>query len=335
MTDFFVPEVVQPVDRTDLELNAKIHELAEKLQQKNAALVAHYYTAPELQQLAEISGGFVGDSLAMAQFGLKSKADTLVVAGVKFMGESAKILSPEKQVLMPTLEATCSLDLGCPADEFEAFCKQHPDREVVVYVNTSAAVKALADWTVTSSCALEIVRHLDEQGKKILWAPDRYLGNYIQENTDADMVMWQGSCIVHEEFKAKGILDLKQQHPDAAILVHPESPPTVIEVADVVGSTSKLLNATKTMDNPVFIVATDRGIFYQMQKANPEKLILEAPTAGKGATCRSCGHCPWMSMNALENLEASLDNTLNEIKLSPQVIERAKVPLMRMVEFTS
>ncbi len=335
MTEFFVPEVVQPVERTDVELNDKIHMLAEKLKQKNAALVAHYYTAPELQQLAEISGGFVGDSLAMAQFGLQCEADTLVVAGVKFMGESAKILSPEKQVLMPTLEATCSLDLGCPAGEFEELCKQHPDREVVVYVNTSAAVKALADWTVTSSCALEIVRHLDQQGKKILWAPDRYLGNYIQENTDADMVMWQGSCIVHEEFKAKGILDLKQQYPDAAILVHPESPPTVIEVADVVGSTSKLLNATKTMDNPVFIVATDRGIFYQMQKANPHKLILEAPTAGKGATCRSCGHCPWMSMNALENLEASLDNTLNEIKLSAQVIERAKVPLMRMVNFTA
>ncbi|MDF1655809.1 MAG: quinolinate synthase NadA [Coxiellaceae bacterium] len=334
MTEFFVPEVVQPVDRTELELNTKIHALAEKLKQKNAVLVTHYYTAPELQQLAEISGGFVGDSLAMAQFGLNCEADTLVVAGVKFMGESAKILSPEKRVLMPTLEATCSLDLGCPADEFAEFCKQHPDREVVVYVNTSAAVKALADWTVTSSCALEIVRHLDEQGKKILWAPDRYLGNYIQDNTDADMVMWQGSCIVHEEFKAKGILDLKQQHPDAAILVHPESPPTVIEVADVVGSTAKLLNATNTMDNPVFIVATDRGIFYQMQKANPDKLILEAPTAGKGATCRSCGHCPWMSMNALENLEASLDSTLSEIKLSPQVIERAKVPLMRMVNFT-
>ncbi|MDF1759726.1 MAG: quinolinate synthase NadA [Coxiellaceae bacterium] len=333
MTEFFVPEVVQPVDRTDVELNDKIHALADKLKQKNAALVAHYYTAPELQQLAEMSGGFVGDSLAMAQFGLQCEADTLVVAGVKFMGESAKILSPEKTVLMPTLEATCSLDLGCPADEFEKFCKQHPDRDVVVYVNTSAAVKALADWTVTSSCALEIVRHLDRQGKKILWAPDRYLGNYIQENTDADMVMWQGSCIVHEEFKAKGILDLKLQHPDAAILVHPESPPTVIEVADVVGSTSKLLSATKTMDNPVFIVATDRGILYQMQKANPDKLILEAPTAGKGATCRSCGHCPWMSMNALENLEASLDNTLNEIKLSAQVIERAKVPLMRMVNF--
>ncbi len=335
MSEFIVPPVVEPAQHSEQELNDRLHHLAERLKQKNATLVAHYYTAPELQQLAEISGGFVGDSLAMAQFGLQCEAETLIVAGVKFMGESAKILSPEKTVLMPTLEATCSLDLGCPANEFEAFCKQHPDREVVVYVNTSAAVKALADWTVTSSCALDIVRHLDEQGKKILWAPDRYLGDYIQQNTDADMILWQGSCIVHEEFKAKGILDLKQQYPNAAILVHPESPPTVIEVADVVGSTAKLLNATKTMDNEVFIVATDRGIFYQMQKANPDKLILEAPTAGKGATCRSCGHCPWMSMNQLDNFEASLENTLGEIKLSSQVIERAKVPLMRMVEFTS
>jgi quinolinate synthase len=316
------------------DVDARLEKLSAELKATDTLLVSHYYTAPELQRLAEMSGGFVGDSLAMADFGLRAKASRLMVAGVRFMGESAKILSPEKTVIMPTLEATCSLDLGCPADRFAAFCAEHPDRTVVVYVNTSAAVKALADWTVTSSCALDIVRHLDAQGEKILWAPDRYLGQYIQNNTDADMVMWQGSCVVHEEFKAQGLLDLKAQYPDAAILVHPESPPSVIELADVVGSTAKLFKATSELPNETFIVATDRGIFYQMQRANPHKRLLEAPTGGRGATCRSCGHCPWMAMNALDNLEQALKLGSNEIKLSDDVIKKAKLPLMRMIEFT-
>ena len=200
------------------------------LQQKNAVLVAHYYTDAIVQELADATGGFVGDSLEMARWGARQDAEVLVVAGVRFMGETAKILSPEKTVLMPTLNAECSLDLGCPADEFSAFCEQHPDRDVVVYANTSAAVKARADWVVTSSCALDIVESLDSQGKKLVWGPDRYLGSYIQKQTGADMLLWQSSCIVHEEFKSRGILDLKKIYPDAAVLVHPESP-------DVVGST--------------------------------------------------------------------------------------------------
>lgn len=303
------------------------------LKEQNAVLVAHYYTDPDLQSLAEETGGCVSDSLEMARFGKQHPADTLVVAGVKFMGETAKILSPEKTVLMPTLEATCSLDLGCPADEFSAFCDQHPDREVVVYANTSAAVKARADWVVTSSIALELVEHLHNQGKKILWAPDKHLGAYVQRETGADVLLWDGACIVHDEFKAKGLQDLKKVYPDAAILVHPESPESVVKLADVVGSTSQLIKAAQSMDNSTFIVATDRGIFYKMQQAAPGKQLIEAPTGGNGATCRSCAHCPWMAMNALDNLTQELKNHHNEIHVEPALIEQAMIPLNRMLDF--
>ncbi|MCB1692765.1 MAG: quinolinate synthase NadA [Pseudomonadales bacterium] len=305
------------------------------LKAKDAVLVAHYYTDNAIQELAEETGGFVSDSLEMARFGNKTDASTLVVAGVRFMGETAKILNPEKRVLMPTLEATCSLDLGCPADEFKAFCEEHPDRTVVVYANTSAAVKAMSDWVVTSSIALEVAEHLMDQGEKILWAPDRFLGSYIQRETGADMVMWQGSCIVHEEFKAKGVLDLKQVHPDAAVLVHPESPASVVELADVVGSTSQLIKAAQTMPNEKFIVATDNGIFHKMRSMAPGKVFIEAPTAGNGATCRSCAHCPWMGMNALENLAQTLEAGTNEIFVDEAIARRALVPLERMVSFAN
>lgn len=303
------------------------------LLQHNATLIAHYYVDAAIQELAEATGGCVADSLQMAQFGHKSTASTLVVAGVKFMGETAKILNPEKRVLMPTLEATCSLDLDCPADEFEKFCQQHPDRTVVVYANTSAAVKALADWVVTSSNALEIVDYLDSQGKKILWAPDRYLGDYIQKQTGADMLLWQSACIVHEEFKFKELMALKNQYPQAAVLVHPESPAAVIEQADVVGSTTRLLKAAQELPNKIFIVATDRGIFYKMQQLAPDKQFIEAPTSGNGATCRSCAHCPWMAMNDLQNLEQCLIDQSNEIEVAADIIERAVIPLQRMINF--
>src|SRR6195952_1568557 len=221
-------------------------ELKERIRawlvREKAVLVAHYYVDSDLQDLAEETGGCVSDSLEMARFGRDHPAKTLVVAGVRFMGETAKILSPEKRILMPDLDATCSLDLGCPADEFAAFCDAHPDRTVVVYANTSAAVKARADWMVTSSCALGVVSHLKAQGKKILWAPDRHLGRYIQEETGADMLLWNGACIVHDEFKGLELEILKQQHPKAMILVHPESPKSVVQLADVVGSTSQMLN---------------------------------------------------------------------------------------------
>ncbi|TYL47811.1 quinolinate synthase NadA [Marinomonas sp. IMCC 4694] len=308
-------------------------EIKSLLIRKNAVLVAHYYTEDSIQALAEETGGIIADSLEMARFGANHSAQTLVVAGVKFMGETAKILSPEKTILMPTLEATCSLDIGCPIEEFSTFCDQHPDRKVVVYANTSAAVKARADWVVTSSIALDVVNHLVEQGEKILWAPDQHLGSYIQKETGADMIMWDGACIVHEEFKAKGILDLKAIYPDAAILVHPESPEAVVEMADVVGSTSQLLNATKSMNNDTFIVATDRGIFYKMRQASPSKRFIEAPTAGSGATCRSCAHCPWMALNSLEMLRNAIRDGSGEIHVDEVTRQKALVPLQRMLNF--
>nr|WP_197038278.1 quinolinate synthase NadA [Halomonas saliphila] len=314
---------------------ARIDEIKRLLKVHNAVLVAHYYTDDAIQQLAEETGGCVADSLEMARFGARHEADTLVVAGVRFMGETAKILSPEKRVLMPTLEATCSLDVGCPADEFSAFCDQHPDRTVVVYANTSAAVKARADWVVTSSIAVDVIEHLQARGEKVLWAPDKHLGGYIQQKTGADMLLWDGACIVHEEFKAKGIEDLKGLYPDAAVLVHPESPASVVALADVAGSTSQLIKAAQTLPNDKLIVATDRGIFYKMQQMVPEKILFEAPTAGNGATCRSCAHCPWMAMNALDNLAGALREGSGEIFVNADLRARALKPLERMLNFNS
>ncbi|GAB2690614.1 quinolinate synthase NadA [Aliiglaciecola sp. 3_MG-2023] len=311
-------------------------EIKRLLVEKNAVLVAHYYTDPEIQALAEETGGFISDSLEMARYGRDSDAQTLIVAGVKFMGETSKILSPQKTVLMPTLDATCSLDLGCPIDEFSAFCDAHPDHTVVVYANTSAAVKARADWVVTSSIALEIVEHLDAMGEKILWGPDRHLGAYIAKQTGADMLMWQGECIVHDEFSAKALNDMKHLHPDAAVLVHPESPASVVEMADAVGSTTQLINASQKLDNEKFIVATDRGIFYKMQQLAPNKTFYEAPTAGNGATCKSCAHCPWMAMNGLKAVYDSLmDNSGHEIFVDENLRQKALVPLNRMLDFAA
>ena len=310
-----------------------IENIKQLLQDQNATLVAHYYTDPEIQALAEATGGCVADSLEMARFGANADAEMVVVAGVRFMGETAKILSPEKKVLMPTLEATCSLDLGCPIDAFSAFCDDHPDRTVVVYANTSAAVKARADWVVTSSIALDVVEHLSDQDQKILWAPDRYLGAYVAEQTRADVLLWDGACVVHEEFKAQGIRDLKQVYPEAKVLVHPESPSAVVALADVVGSTSQLINAVELLDAETFIVATDRGIFYKMAQRAPGKRLLEAPTAGSGATCKSCAHCPWMAMNNLPLLEKGLITQDQEILVPKDLAERALKPLQRMLNF--
>lgn len=314
------------------QLKASIREL---LVARDAVLVAHYYTDPAIQALAEETGGCVADSLEMARFGANHPASTLMVAGVRFMGETAKILSPEKSVFMPTLEATCSLDIGCPAEEFSAFCDQHPDRTVVVYANTSAAVKARADWVVTSSCAQAIVEQLDARGEKILWAPDKHLGSYIQRATGADMLLWDGACIVHEEFKAQALEDLKALYPEAAVLAHPESPAPVVELADVVGSTSKLIHAAQTLPNSHMIVATDSGIFYKMQQLAPDKILIEAPTAGRGATCRSCAHCPWMAMNGLESLRDVLEKGGQEIFVEESQRQKALQPLQRMLDFTA
>ena len=310
-------------------------QIRARLERENAVIVAHYYTAPAIQALAEETGGCVSDSLEMARFGRDHPAETLVVAGVKFMGETAKILTPDKRVLMPTLEATCSLDLGCPADEFAAFCDAHPDRQVVVYANTSAAVKARADWVVTSSIALDVAEHLADRDQKIIWAPDRHLGDYVRRQSGADILMWDGACIVHEEFKARGLADLKRVYPDAAVLVHPESPAAVLELADRVGSTTQIIRAACEMDNPQFIVATDQGIFYKLQQQAPDKEFIIAPTAGEGATCRSCANCPWMAMNELETLAGVFDRNDNEIFVDPELGRQAMVPLRRMLDFAA
>ncbi|MDP3126207.1 MAG: quinolinate synthase NadA [Thiobacillus sp.] len=325
-----VEEVLSNGEREALKTRIKT-----LMKQQDAVLVAHYYTSADLQDLAEETGGCVSDSLEMARFGNAHPAKTLIVAGVKFMGETAKILNPEKRVLMPDLNADCSLDLSCPADEFAAFCDAHPDRLSVVYANTSAAVKARADWVVTSGIAVKIVKYLHSQGHKLLWAPDRHLGDYVQRVTGADMLLWQGSCVVHEAFKADALKQLRAEHPAAAVLVHPESPAAVIAQADVVGSTTQLIAAVKNLPNPEFIVATDNGIFHKMHAAAPGKILLEAPTAGEGATCQSCAHCPWMAMNGLRNLAAVLEKGNNEIHIEESIRAKALLSIQRMLDFAA
>ena len=317
------------------DLDAQKQRIKRLLKEQDATLVAHYYTDALVQELAEETGGCVSDSLEMARFGSHTSASTLVVAGVHFMGETAKILSPNKRVLVPTLEATCSLDIGCPADEFTAFCDAHPDHTVVVYANTSAAVKARADWVVTSGIAVKLMEHLSAEGKPIIWGPDQHLGRYIAKQTGTEMLLWQGSCIVHDEFKVIGVQQLKQVYPNAAVLVHPESSYAMAEIADFVGSTTQLIKAAQEMPNKEFIVATDRGIFYKMQQAAPDKILMEAPTAGNSATCRSCAHCPWMAMNDLDKIEQVLLLGHNEIVIDADLQKRALKPLQRLMDFAA
>ena len=333
--DIIVPPHPEWPKLSTEEKNALKEKIKALLKQQDAKMVAHYYTDGDLQDLAEETGGFVSDSLEMARYGARRKERTLVVCGVRFMGETAKILNPEKRILMPDLNATCSLDEGCPADAFDKFCDQHPDHVVVVYANTSARVKARSDWVVTSGIALPIIRHLSEKGEKILWAPDKHLGRYVQKETGADMLFWNGSCVVHEEFKAVALKRIRRLQPEAAVLVHPESTEAVIEQADVVGSTTALINAVTSMDNGSFIVATDGGIFHKMKQLAPDKKLFEAPTAGEGGTCESCAHCPWMGMNSLQNLARILEKGHNEIFIDPALRKNAVRPIQRMLDFSA
>jgi quinolinate synthase len=322
-----------PLPVTGAEKEKLIKRIKELLKEKNAVLVAHYYTDEDLQILADETGGCVSDSLEMARFGYAHSAETVVVAGVRFMGETAKILSPEKRILMPTLDAECSLDLSCETDVFSEFCDNHPDRTVVVYANTSAEVKARADWVVTSSIGVKVIEHLHEKGEKIIWAPDRYLGGYIEKVTGADMILWPGYCIVHDAFKADELEALRKKHPEAGVLVHPESPMEVINQADVVGSTTQLIKAVTELPNELFIVATDHGIFHKMKEAAPGKKFIEAPMGGTGATCLSCAHCPWMAMNGLVNLAHTLETGENEVHVDPEIGKEAMVSVKRMLDF--
>lgn len=324
-------------EQSQLQLSAEdqaaILRIKKLLVQKNAVITAHFYTDAKVQYLADETGGCVADSLEMARFGAQSAAQTLIVAGVRFMGETAKILNPEKKVLMPTLAADCSLDICCPAEDFARFTQANKDRVVVVYANTSAAVKALSDWVVTSSIALDVVGYLHGEGKKILWAPDRHLGAYIQRKTGADMLLWHGSCIVHDKFKAEGVAQLKKLYPSAAVLAHPESPYAVLELADVIGATSKLLQASQELSNDIFIVATDEGILYKMQQKSPHKKFIIAPTMGVSATCMSCAHCHWMAMNDLAGIERCLLSDQDEVIVDPEIRKHALIPLQRMLDF--
>ncbi len=326
------PHPVWP-DLSAADLETLKNRIKQMLKEQNGVLVAHYYTDGSLQDLAEETGGCVADSLEMARFGTNHDAETLVVAGVRFMGETAKILNNEKRVVMPDLAATCSLDEGCPHKLFSSFCDQYPDHTVVVYANTSAEVKARSDWVVTSGIALQIIRHLAGKKEKILWGPDKHLGRYVQKLTGADMIFWPGSCVVHEEFRSVALDRLRKLHPEAAVLVHPESREEVIEQADIVGSTTALIQAVTTLPNREFIVATDAGIFNKMKQLAPEKILLEAPTVGEGATCHSCANCPWMGMNSLQNLAEVLTNKINEIRVSPELAARAQIPIRRMLDF--
>lgn len=337
-TDIAIPQVHVPEnpvwpDLSDQEKSELRNSIKKMLKDQDGVLLAHYYTDGELQNLAEETGGCVADSLEMARFGAEHPAKTLVVAGVRFMGETSKILNNEKNVIMPDLNATCSLDEGCPSGLFSTFCDRFPDHTVVVYANTSAEVKARSDWVVTSGIALDIVRHLAENGKKVLWGPDKHLGNYVQRLTGVDMVFWPGSCVVHEEFKSVALQRVRKLHPAAAVLVHPESPAPVIEQADVIGSTTALINAVSSMKNKEFIVATDAGIFNKMKKVAPGKILIEAPTAGEGATCQSCAHCPWMGMNSLINLAEALEKGSNEIFVDKDLAQKARIPIQRMLDF--
>jgi len=319
----------------NIEIEQSIeNSIKDALKENNATLVAHYYVSSDLQTLAEESGGIVSDSLEMARFGQNSDADTIIVAGVKFMGETAKILSPEKRVLVLDTEANCSLDLSCPIDEFSKFCDQNTDHVVVVYANTSAEVKARADWVVTSGSALKVVQKLHNEGKKVLWAPDKHLGHYVQSMTGVEMLMWDGACIVHEEFKAEGLKRLMEMNPEAGVLVHPESPKEVIALADIVGSTTQLINAAASRPENTFIVATDNGIFHKMKEVAPHKKFIEAPTMGEGADCESCAHCGWMAMNNLEKCLDTLNTGNNEILINNQIIDKAKNSIQRLLDFT-
>ena len=320
---------------TPAQKEAVKDKIKQQLTAQNAVLIAHYYVDEDLQELAEETGGYVSDSLDMAKFGNEHTAQTLIVAGVRFMGETAKILNPEKRVLMPDLAAECSLDLSCPVDSFNDFCDQHPDHTVVVYSNTSAEVKARADYVVTSGIALKLVTWLGEQGKKVLWAPDKHLGRYIQRVTGVDMLLWQGSCIVHDEFKSRSLGHLIEEYPEAAVLAHPESPEEVLLLADVVGSTTQIIKAAKELPNQQFIVATDNGIFYKMRQLVPDKTLIEAPTHGEGATCKSCAHCPWMAMNGLHNLLHVLETGSNEIHLDEEVRIKALRSTQKMLDFAN
>jgi len=302
-----------------------LQEISELRREKNAIILAHFYQIPEIQDLAD----FVGDSLQLSQEAVKTNADIIVFAGVHFMAETAKILNPGKKVLLPDLNAGCSLADSCPADQFRDFIQQHPDHVVISYVNSSAEVKAMSDVICTSSNAVKIVESFDKN-QKIIFAPDRNLGNYINSLTGRNMVIWQGVCEVHDIIKTEAIINLKIKYPEAKLIAHPECKAVILELADYIGSTSGLLEFTKKDPARKFIVATETGILHQMKKYSPDKEFMIVPT---DETC-SCNDCPYMKMNTLPKLLDCLNYEKPEIILPAELIEKAKIPILRMLELS-
>ncbi len=303
-------------------LISKIKALKEK---KNAVILAHYYQVPEIQDIAD----FVGDSLALSQEALKTSADMIVFAGVHFMAETAKILNPDKKVLIPDLAAGCSLADSCPPEKFLIFKENHPDHLVISYINCSAQIKTMSDVICTSSNAVKIVQSFPKD-QKLIFAPDKNLGGYINSLTDRKMVLWNGSCEVHDVIKTEAVIKLKSENPDAKLIAHPECKAVILALADYIGSTTGLLNYTLKSDAKKFIVATESGILHQMRKASPGKEFFIVPS---DETC-SCNDCPYMKMNTLEKLYACLYNESPELKLSDSIIEQARKPILRMLELS-
>lgn len=307
------------------------------IKEHNIFLIAHYYTSHAMQKLAEKTGGFIGDSLEMARAGRDSDKNTILVSGVRFMGETAKILSPNKKIIMPNLKAECSLDLCCEVEDLKKVRELYKDYTIVAYANTSAKVKALSDFIVTSSLAVDLAKYLHNRGDKILWLPDRHLGSYIAKNIDADdMLIWPGRCIVHDAFEANALSLLKKEHPNAKVLVHPEAPWDVVKMADHVGSTSQILAYAKQSDAKEFIIATEKNIFYKILKACPDKTLIEAPVLAKDGHCISCANCPWMELNTMQSLiDAILDSTGHEVFVDEDTRVDALRPLEKMLTFSS
>ncbi|MCL1937818.1 MAG: quinolinate synthase NadA [Candidatus Azobacteroides sp.] len=306
-----------------IDLVQAIKELKEE---KNAVILAHYYQDSAIQDIAD----YVGDSLALARWAAKTDADAIVLCGVDFMGETAKILCPDKRVFIPDLNAGCSLADSCPADEFEQFIKQYPDHTVVSYVNTSAAIKVLTDVVVTSSNARPIVESFPPE-TPLIFAPDRNLGNYINSVTGRNMVLWNGACHVHEQFSLEKILNLKKQYPDALVLAHPECKSVILQVADCIASTSGLLEYASRSDKKTFIVATESGILHEMKKNNPDKEFIPAPP--NDSTC-ACNECNFMKLNTMEKLYNCLKYEIPEIFLDEEVIRKAVKPIQRMLDIS-
>ena len=314
--------VDEPVDKS-IDLKAAINELKKE---KNAVILGHYYQKGEIQDIAD----YIGDSLALAQIAAKTDADILVMCGVHFMGETAKVLCPDKKVLVPGLNAGCSLADSCPADKFAEFVKEHPGYTVISYVNTTAAVKAVTDVVVTSTNAKQIVESFPKD-EKIIFGPDRNLGNYINSITGREMLLWDGACHVHEQFSVEKIVELKAQYPDAVVLAHPECKSVVLKLADVVGSTAALLKYAVNSDKQRFIVATEAGIIHEMQKKCPQKTFIPAPP--NDSTC-GCNECNFMRLNTLEKLYNCLKYEFPEVTVDPEVAKEAVKPIKRMLEIS-